>query len=180
MIQWSKDDVFKEIDLIQNCITRMATNSFYIKGWHIGLLTALVAFFVSREEVDYTVLFSLTLIITIIFWFLDSYYLLLERKYRWKYQWVIANRISSNGVSIDFSNYLNLNPNEESMWDNNSDNAGIKAAKNSISHKNEVFFIKLLYHFKELWLVMKSGTMIVEYITVSVLSLVGLITNLIV
>ena len=176
-MQWSKDDVYKEIDLIQSCITRMATNSFYIKGWHIGLLTAIVAFFVSREKVDYSVLFCLTFIITIIFWLLDSCYLLLERKYRWKYQWVIANRITSNGVVIDTSNYLNLDPNEESMWDNDSNNAGIKAAKNSIAHKDKAFFIKLLFHFRELWLVMVSGSMIVQYFTVSVISLIGLIVN---
>lgn len=176
-MQWSKDDVNKEIDLIQSCITRMASNSFYIKGWHIGLLTALVAFFISREKVDYTILFCLTLIITTIFWFLDSYYLLLERKYRWKYQWVIANRITSDGVVIDTSNYLNLDPNEESMWDNDSNNAGIKAAKNSIAHKDKAFFIKLLFHFRELWLVMVSGSMIVQYFTVSVISLIGLIVN---
>lgn len=178
MMQWSKDDVYKEIDLIQSCITRMASNSFYIKGWHIGLLTALVAFFVSREKVDYTVLFCLTLIITIIFWFLDSYYLLFERKYRWKYQWVIANRIKTNGVAIDASNYLNLDPNEETMWDNDPNNAGIKAAKNSIAHKDNAFIIKLLFHFRELWLVMRSGTMIVQYFTVSIISLIGLIINI--
>ena len=177
MMQWSKDDVYKEIDLIQSCITRMATNSFYIKGWHIGLLTALVAFFVSREKVDYTILFCLTLIITIIFWLLDSYYLLLERKYRWKYKWVIENRITSNGVAIDSSNYLNLDPDEETMWDNNSNNAGIKAAQTSIAHKDDAFIIKLLFHFRELWLVMRSGTMIVQYFTVSVISLIGLIIN---
>lgn len=180
MMEWSKDDVYKEIDLIQNCITRMANNSFYIKGWHIGLLIALVAFFVSREEVDYTVLFCLTLIVTIILWLLDSYYLLLERKYRWKYQWVIANRITPDGVSIDTSNYLNLNPNEDSMWENDSKNPGIKAAKETKNQKNKAFFVKLAYHFKEIWLVMRSGTMIAEYVTVSVISLVGLVTNLII
>ena len=98
-----KDDVYKELDLIQKCITRMATNSFYIKGWHIGLLTVLVAFFVSREKVDYIVLFSIIFVVTIIFWCLYSYYLLLERKY----QWVISKRIYSN----ETSNLFNLNPN---------------------------------------------------------------------
>lgn len=31
----SNEELFKEIDLIQNCIERMAKNSFMIKGWSL-------------------------------------------------------------------------------------------------------------------------------------------------
>ena len=33
----------KEIDLIQNCITRMGQNSFSVKGWLIALIIAIIA-----------------------------------------------------------------------------------------------------------------------------------------
>ena len=31
----SIEEIHKEIDLIQSCITRMAQNSFMIKGWFV-------------------------------------------------------------------------------------------------------------------------------------------------
>lgn len=35
--------LYKEIDLVQSCINRMAQNSFLIKGWLITLLTVVIA-----------------------------------------------------------------------------------------------------------------------------------------
>jgi ABC-type proline/glycine betaine transport system permease subunit len=36
-------NLHKELDLIQNCITRMANNSFLLKGWLITLIVAVLA-----------------------------------------------------------------------------------------------------------------------------------------
>ena len=33
----SIEEIHKEIDLIQSCITRMAQNSFMIKGWFVSI-----------------------------------------------------------------------------------------------------------------------------------------------
>ena len=33
-----KSDIIKELDTIQSCISRMAKNSFSMKGWHITLI----------------------------------------------------------------------------------------------------------------------------------------------
>ena len=45
------EDIYKELDFIQSCITRMANNSFSMKGWHIGTISALLVFFFSKESV---------------------------------------------------------------------------------------------------------------------------------
>jgi hypothetical protein len=39
-----KDIIHKELDLIQDVIKRMAFNSFEVKKWLIGILTAIVVF----------------------------------------------------------------------------------------------------------------------------------------
>lgn len=86
----------KEIDLIQNCITRMGQNSFSIKGWLIGLIIAIIALL--PENVDTKIVCLIIFGMTIIFWALDSFYLKTEKLYRWKYDWVIANRGSAEKV----------------------------------------------------------------------------------
>lgn len=81
----------KEIDLIQNCISRMARNSFLIKGWSITLIVITWAI-LDKENVSCLPL--LLLIIPVIaFWGLDAYFLRLEKQYRKMYGWVLKNRI---------------------------------------------------------------------------------------
>ena len=72
----------KHLEFIQNVITRMNANSFQIKGWTIAIVAALLAIFASTKN-EYFVLVSLFPII--VFWFLDSYYLMQERKFRGLY-----------------------------------------------------------------------------------------------
>lgn len=72
----------KHLELIQEVITRMNTNSFQIKGWSITIVAALLAVFASTKNE----LFILVSILPVIFfWFLDSYYLMQERKFRGLY-----------------------------------------------------------------------------------------------
>lgn len=40
----SNEELFKEIDLIQGCINRMANNSFLIKGWALSVFAGATAF----------------------------------------------------------------------------------------------------------------------------------------
>ncbi|MBE8233750.1 MAG: hypothetical protein HAW67_08445 [Endozoicomonadaceae bacterium] len=69
----------KHLEFTQAVITRMNTNSFQIKGWTITLVAALLAIFASTKN-ELFVLVSL-LPVTL-FWGLDSYYLVQERKFR--------------------------------------------------------------------------------------------------
>lgn len=72
----------KHLEFIQNVITRMNTNSFQIKGWSIVIVSALMAIYASTQN-NY---FFLTAIFpTLIFWFLDAYYLNQEQKFRGLY-----------------------------------------------------------------------------------------------
>lgn len=103
----------KEIDLIQNCITRMGQNSFSIKGWLIGLIIAIIALL--PENVNTKTICLIISGMTIIFWALDAFYLRTEKLYRWKYDWVIANRTNSNEF------YYDLNPYKKEMWLLNKD-----------------------------------------------------------
>ncbi len=76
------EEQIKHLEFIQNVITRMNANSFQIKGWTITIVAALLAIYVSTKN-EYFVLVSLFPII--VFWFLDSYYLMQERKFRGLY-----------------------------------------------------------------------------------------------
>ncbi|NOQ25548.1 MAG: hypothetical protein GQ564_09335 [Bacteroidales bacterium] len=73
------DNKIKHLEFIQNIITRMNTNSFQIKNFAVLILTALLAVYISTKEIWFV---ALPIIPTIIFWFLDSYYLHQERLFR--------------------------------------------------------------------------------------------------
>ena len=84
-----KEFMLKEIDLIQDIIKRMASNSFMIKGWTITLVVATLL--LKRSKFQMFIAF----IPLIAFWFLDSYFLWQERLYRKLYDWVIDNRLNT-------------------------------------------------------------------------------------
>lgn len=109
-----KEIMAKEIDLIQACINRMAKNSFIIKGWAITLVTVILALL--PKKVDVRLLCVIGIVATICFWYQDAFFLRTERLYRWKYEWVITNRLNSIEYCYD------LNPNNEKM--RSADNEG--------------------------------------------------------
>lgn len=76
------DEQMKHLEFIQDVITRMNTNSFQIKGWAVTLVSALLAIFASTKN-DYFILAAI--FPATIFWLLDSYYLMQERKFRGLY-----------------------------------------------------------------------------------------------
>jgi len=108
-----KEIMFKEIDLIQSCITRMAQNSFIVKGWLITLLTVVLT--LKPEIVDINILCLICAVSTFCFWALDAFFLKTEKMYRMKYEWVIKNRINSDDYMFD------LNPYNSEMWINKND-----------------------------------------------------------
>jgi hypothetical protein len=88
-----KEVLHKEIDLIQSVISRMANNSFLLKGWLISLIVIVLALtkdtIVAAEQSYFTLLLALPVVV---FWYLDAFFLHKERCYRKLYEWVIANR----------------------------------------------------------------------------------------
>lgn len=86
----------KHLEMIQGIINRMASNSFYLKGWAVTLVAGIFA--ISAKDSEKT-FFLISYIPILIFWGLDSYYLQLERKYRNLYKKV--SQLKEN--EIDFS-----------------------------------------------------------------------------
>lgn len=80
------DSKIKFLEMIQNLITRMSTNSFMLKGWAVTLVAG--TFALSNIESN-NLLFLIAYVPIILFWFLDSYYLQLERKYREFYNEIV-------------------------------------------------------------------------------------------
>jgi hypothetical protein len=69
----------KHLDYIQQIVTRLAGNSFMIRGWSVTVIAAVLA--LSKEKSDWR--FALLAIVpAIVFWFLDSLYLWQERRFR--------------------------------------------------------------------------------------------------
>ncbi len=79
----------KHLEFIQNVITRMNSNSFTIKGWNITIVSAFLALYASSKNIDF-LLAGLPAIF--IFWYLDSFYLTQERRYRELYSKVVKNK----------------------------------------------------------------------------------------
>ena len=90
-----KEYMLKEIDIIQDIIKRMASNSFMIKGWTITLVVVVLLLKGSKYQV------FIALIPLILFWFLDAYFLWQERMYRKLYKWVISNRLKTDEYLFD-------------------------------------------------------------------------------
>lgn len=105
----------KEIDLIQNCINRMANNSFLLKGWMVSLVAVILALI--EKEISLIILCLILLIPVLSFWYLDAFFLHAERKYRALYEWVLDHRIRK-----DLTHLYDLNPNRftesvDSIWE---------------------------------------------------------------
>lgn len=115
----NKEILNKEIDLIQGCINRMAHNSFIVKGWLISLIAVILTLL--PENFNIRILCIVAILITICIWYLDGFFLKVEKLYRWKYEWVIEKRINTTEHMYD------LNPYNKKMWLPNKDGSNKKA-----------------------------------------------------
>jgi hypothetical protein len=103
-----KDFMIKELEIIQGIINRMAYNSFIIKGWTITLVVATLL--LKGDKYNTFIAF----IPIIVFWFLDAYFLRLERLYRRLYNWVKDNRLKTQDFLFDL-NYKRFEREEQSI-----------------------------------------------------------------
>lgn len=88
------EEIHKEIDLIQACITRMSQNSFLIKGWFVSIYAVILALL--PEKVNMLLLCMVLIAVNLIFWYLDGFFLRNERIYRKIYDWVLRVRPENN------------------------------------------------------------------------------------
>ena len=93
MSELKHENLHKELDLIQAVVSRLAQNSFYIKGWSITLVSVVLT--LGKDDLLTTAkqpwLLALTLVIWLAFWYLDAYFLRQERLFRKLYEHVVAH-----------------------------------------------------------------------------------------
>lgn len=89
------DAKIKHLEFIQSNIARMNQCSFQMKGWMITVVSALLALFAASIDKETgtgnTVFIFIAIAPTVIFWFLDSFYLQQERKFRGIYNDIVAD-----------------------------------------------------------------------------------------
>jgi hypothetical protein len=89
------EDLRKHLDLIQAVITRMASNSFLIKGWAVTLVSAVLAFAADKDKLASNAWIGFFPVF--LFWGLDAYYLWQEQMFRDLYD------VARKETSVDFS-----------------------------------------------------------------------------
>ncbi len=97
-----EQEKMKHLEFIQNIISRMNTNSFQIKEWMIAILSALLALYANSNNATFV---FVAIAPTIIFWYLDAYYLQQERKFRKLYDDVLSNDSKIPTFSMPIQNY---------------------------------------------------------------------------
>jgi len=92
----------KHLELVQAVISRMANNSFLLKGWAVTLVGALFA--LTFKEVDPLYLL-ISMMVLILFWRLDSYYLSRERLFIKLYERVSTSKNAGPDFSMDIKSF---------------------------------------------------------------------------
>ena len=103
------EELHKEIDLIQGCINRMAQNSFLIKGWTVTLFAVILALLPEKVEQTNKIFLGIVMLaISLMFWYLDSFFLTTEKNYRKMYSWILQERPKGNRLllyELNFKEY---------------------------------------------------------------------------
>jgi len=124
----SGDNKRTHLEMIQDVINRMASNSFLLKGWSITIVSALFAMGVKDMNLSFVCIAFLP---ALFFWILDGYFLWQERLFRKLYDEV---RLRDED-DIDFSMKTNF---QEDIGDNDS-------WRNAVFSKTlKIFYIPVL------------------------------------
>lgn len=91
---------FKHLEFIQAVVSRLAANSFSLRGWTVVVVSALFALSASDSR---PVFASLALLPAIAFWLLDGYFLRQDRLYRRLYDRVRTMPPEDIDFSMDTS-----------------------------------------------------------------------------
>jgi hypothetical protein len=92
----------QHLEFIQNIINLMNSNSFQIKEWMITIVSALLALYASSDNVTYV---FVAIVPTLLFWYLDAYYLQQERKFRELYKDVLPDESTIPLFAMPINNY---------------------------------------------------------------------------
>lgn len=100
-----RSDQHKHMDYVQAVITRLANNSFLMKGWALTLSSALLGFAITEKHAG---LALVAIVPATAFWVLDTYYLRQERAFRNMYADIAAKRLRD--FKIDPKPYADNQP----------------------------------------------------------------------
>lgn len=95
------DQKVKHLEMIQQLISRMASNSFTLKGWSVTVVAG--TFSLNYDKIS-AAMYILIYCIIAIFWILDSYYLQLERKYRSLYNNQLKEEKANFSMDVPLAN----------------------------------------------------------------------------
>jgi hypothetical protein len=96
------EDKRKHLEFIQANIARLSNTSFLLKGWSVTVVAGLFALGASERKASIP---ALAIVLTIIFWVLDAFFLWRERLYRALYDEVRQKRDAEIDFSLDASGY---------------------------------------------------------------------------
>ncbi len=100
----------KHLEMLQSVITRMANNSFLVKGWSVTLLSAILVL-TAKDKIF--AMGWIALIPIIIFWLLDGFFLRQERLFRKLYD---KYRIQPQDSPTDFNMDTSIVAPEVGNW----------------------------------------------------------------
>ena len=87
------------LGFIQSIISRMAQNSFQAKAWGITIVSALLAFYLGKDAIEIRdIIICISCVVVLLFCILDTYYLYLERGYRYLYNVVVGVEKSNKKI----------------------------------------------------------------------------------
>lgn len=88
----------KHLEMVESVIDRMSQNSFMLKGWAMTLLVGIFALSAQAADQRYILIVYVPLFT---FWFLDSFYLQLEKKYRVLYKKILNTKEDDIDFNMD-------------------------------------------------------------------------------
>ena len=88
----------KHLEFIQSVVSRLAGNSFLLKGWSVTLVAALFALAARDADKKYIVVAYFPVLV---FWILDAYFLSQEGRFRGLYDAVRAKKEEEIDFSMD-------------------------------------------------------------------------------
>jgi hypothetical protein len=105
----------KHLEFIQNVITRMNANSFQLKRMAIMIVAAFLAIYAGTSN---SLFILVGIFPTLIFWFLDSYYLQQERVFRGIYSDVagLKSRFEIRPFEMPIQKYNKAVDKSYSLW----------------------------------------------------------------
>jgi len=105
-------EIHKELDIVLEIISQMKEHSFKVKSWMISIFGAILVFsssnFVTKESVKHFPFWTipaLLIIIVLIFWYLDAFFLKTEKLYRTLYNWNVKYRNQTDKYLYDVSTF---------------------------------------------------------------------------